>query len=481
MKFKIVLVSLLGPILCPFVASAERDSDCFPARRYDEIRREFTFTLEADNQALGYRHCDLDSPVYRVVKALIQIKDLPALESRPSEFLPGFIRERYYDYIKRHAQNFVIHSDELDPGCSNRASGFVRLSDPRSIHICRRVVEQPNLRVSAILIHEVRHLELRESARHVFCGERTLKFRQVACDERYEGGGGYAAETEFFIRIARSQRVAESVRILAKRYAISNLFSHFNIYSFGIRPGAVLVTDSEILFFDGTNTDKIMNLDPGFTVSETWLTYQNTPTLTFVYKPTGDFSNYGYDDNSRFLFSNFWETTYLKSLTASERSQFIDVVSEYPDSRSQWDPPRHSCFLFRNFIRCGTNHLDRNGLRSVALNRIRPLNFARSRYFTNGFPTIVGEDFGRYLVEQRSWIRSAEGGESAFTRFRGSEGVLASAQLRRGLSIGARADGRIQFFDENDFTWGEFPPSLRTKRVVKAFEYFLWSKKLTTL
>lgn len=237
--------------------------DCLPEADIAQLRKDFIFKLNtADVQSpLEMESCNSTSVTYKLLEALIFLKNLPALSSRVDDFNSNTIDVSPYEFLRKRTQFIFLE----DPNSKNyhqcKSAGTMAWAErgsPNVMHVCPYVQLLPKLMISGMFIHESRHLDSEKFA-HVPCMQGPLT-GQFACDRSYEEKGAYAVETEFFIRVARTESLPQQLRDQARNYAQEELTYRFMKMPFDIKLGTLLVgKDSSLSFYDGKTIYPILD------------------------------------------------------------------------------------------------------------------------------------------------------------------------------------------------------------------------------
>jgi hypothetical protein len=153
---------------------------------------------------------------------------------------------------------------------------------------------------------------------------------QTACDESYSTGDSYSVQTEYLVKVSRSQQMDPLTRQTARATALDYLANRFNTLPLGIKRGAVLVTsDSKLVFYDGVSVTPMLSLPRPSTQ-----VYQSADLLKF-YDPITQVLSASYDGAN--LLTE--ETDYDMNLGPRN---FVD----------RYRTQRANCWLFTNRLIC---------------------------------------------------------------------------------------------------------------------------------
>jgi hypothetical protein len=210
--------------------------------------------------------CDPKNLAYRVANALLFLKSTGTSNlhlSQIDRFDPGVLESDPFQFFAKRIR--VLQFDPDDPeddnssGCDAYTAAYVNAATRSGVmHICRHLSGQDDLTISSALIHEARHQD--SYHQHAVC-KHGFMIGQTACDESYSSGDSYSVQTEYLVKVSRSQQIDPVTRQTARATALDFFVNRFNALPLGIKRGAVLVTsDSKLVFYDGLSVSPMLSL-----------------------------------------------------------------------------------------------------------------------------------------------------------------------------------------------------------------------------
>ena len=250
----LVLWGLL--LLSPITSYADRDPDCPSRSDADAVMADFKW----DFKGAGYKHCDFANHGYRVVKALLFIKEVSRDFDGSSSLGSTVIGSDPYAFVKQRVRSIEIEA----PGDRCGANADAEFSRPNHVLFFCKVGTTETVEIASTLVHEARHNPDGPLGGydHVQCSRGwNLQFDKETCDASW--GGSWAAEVEFLIGTSRSRHVSTSARAQARSIAIRVLINQFNRLPGDLKQGAALrgATD-ELYFYDGKQVTKLASEVP---------------------------------------------------------------------------------------------------------------------------------------------------------------------------------------------------------------------------
>ena len=262
MRLSLLVLSSLA-LLCPLTSFADRDPDCPARAEADAVRAEFKWEIEGP----AYSHCDLSNNGYRVVKALLLLKDIARDFDGSSPFGTSVIGTDPFAFVKERVRKIVVEA----PSSRCDSPVHAEFEMPNLVRVFCRAGTTDILEIASTLVHEARHNpEGRPGIfQHVECTRGwNLQVSQDTCDASW--GGSWSAEVEFLIGASRSRRTSESERAQARKLAKEILIGQINRPAGDLKQGAALRgADGELYFYDGKQITELASSTPADSVM--WL------------------------------------------------------------------------------------------------------------------------------------------------------------------------------------------------------------------
>lgn len=218
--------------------------------------------------------CNESELSYQVIKAIIDLKNLPTLSTQLDDFDQGVLNDSPYNFFKERARTIRLNLNPESSKCESEISGamaYVTDSFSNTMYVCPFSMRFSQLKLKGMLIHEARHLFQDESFgkekqaflerndgkkgpshSHVSC-KIGFFAHSFSCDRSVESKGSYGVEMEFYLKLYRSQKVAEKTRQQARALLIDGYLGHFNSLPDG-QIGLVLRSENGDMIFHNTKT-----------------------------------------------------------------------------------------------------------------------------------------------------------------------------------------------------------------------------------
>ena len=147
-----------------------------------------------------------ETRVYQTFRGIQVLKAIPGSLSKKDEFDLDKLISDPYKYFEKRAKRLLLETQKSYPECT---PGTAAYNDGEgNIHICPQGVSlRSTIQMSAILIHEAAHTSGKS---HVQCTNQPWRFIDEAynqmgsCDDSYSGGGSYAIEAEYLVKLSRN-------------------------------------------------------------------------------------------------------------------------------------------------------------------------------------------------------------------------------------------------------------------------------------
>jgi hypothetical protein len=323
--FSLLLFMFIAPI-----TQAQTCLDSSPQQK--EILNRFSWYSK--DPELKPDFCDPKNLAYRVANALLFLKtagkldhsktdpfDQSILGSDPLEFLAGRIRILQFDPDD--------DGDDIS-GCDGYTAAYVNAATRSGVmHICRHLGGLDDLTISSALIHEARHQD--SYHQHAICNHGFM-IGQAACDESYQSGDSYSVQTEYFVKVLRSNQIDPAIRQNARNSAMEYFTNRFNSPPLGIKKGAALLTsDSRLVFYDGASVTPMLSLK-----NSAIQMYQSGDLLKF------------YDPIQRIL----WQSLDGANLEILETNHDMDLDRGKSRFVDRYWTQRADCWLYTNRLIC---------------------------------------------------------------------------------------------------------------------------------
>ena len=310
-------------------------------------------------------------------------------------------------------------------------------------------------------MHESRHVE---GYLHTRCRHGALA-STISCDPNYEYNGAYTVESEYLVKLARTDLLSADVRQAARRQAIENFKATFNEYPFGIQPGAILKTEQgSISFYDG-NSLKVLPREPD---PSTVLTLYYTQ-LFLISPLSGSIETYTFaQEPSVTGHLTPWVTN---ELNPEPKNSLLDATIH-----SSTD---YSCYLFSDALNCFK--LSNPSLTwQLKLHQIQPVQLVDAE------KSKLLPDDGIYIVARNGYLYPLPSKFADLQRIKSEDGLptLVNEPSFAGLGkwrddqeIVLSRDGRVLLYSPRSRKY-ILAPGLENKSFKKLIAPFLWSKEL---
>lgn len=348
----IALVTSLNAFANPKASS----SQCLPADRIVRLFDTFKFGIHEsvkDGSEKDGWGCKPNTSMYRTMQALIQIEDLPLMNTTKDAFNRNSFGLSATQFIRHRVKRITIAKKYRSCGESG-VVGFVRGGDTSgTFFVCEDILNVSPLWGMLVMIHESRHLDSDDNS-HVPCRTGPLK-DDYACDSTYEQRGSYGVHTEFAVRLSRTEKVAKELREEARAEAISSFLVRFNALPLGLEPGVFAQDKNNMFFVSSKNAVLILSNAP-----DELLTVRNS---------------------QPYWFNSTAGTVTAFDLSGKEMHPQGSFSEEY---KSEWTPPQRSeiqdisydgyfCFLTTRALDCTSNADKKRTI--IDLSSYSPQNF----------------------------------------------------------------------------------------------------------
>lgn len=232
------------------------DSLCLDPQKANSVIEKFRWWNSKNTPLSDFSLCDSTSAVYKVVNALLVMKDLPPLNDRKDEFNFNIIDSPPLDFFSQRVTD-IFFDDQRTSYCASGTTLAYVLIKTSVVHICPAILASSSTEVMKVLIHESRHTE---GYGHVLCDHGDQSNSNIyACDQSYEIHGSYGIDTEFQVRLARTKEVPVEIRTEARLGAINRLLNRFNKYPAGVKEGIFGETNDGRLLFLAKDTLSVVS------------------------------------------------------------------------------------------------------------------------------------------------------------------------------------------------------------------------------
>lgn len=332
------MLSVLFALLAGAAHADVNASKCLDAARVQKINSQFQVVVDNDRQGNPgvppLDSCDPASIQYKLFQAIMYIEDLPVLTINPDSYDQNVMTDVPEKYFTDRIE--VIHFDPADssPCADGNAAAYVRHGEGKIMHICPVSKDSDLLYMVTILIHEARHVE---GYGHVTCSHGRWAGQFFGgCDPNYEYRGAYAVETEFNIRLSRTNGIPPEIRESARGLAVETFLDNFDVGPFGVRKGLITErADGQIGFFDGTTTE------PLFTIEHPDDLVIMRANLATVYDLTNGSVKSYLNDKAKVETGGIYATNF-RAFDPTVRKDMRDILYLGPAS----------CFLTAKHVRC---------------------------------------------------------------------------------------------------------------------------------
>lgn len=205
----------------PALVFAKPADSCLERKQVDAVMKEFT--ISKTSHGVNIDLCDSRSMAYVLVKSLMFVKGLGALNATKNSLNHNFIQGTPYEFFRERVKQIVLDDGE---DCVGLSQIWPQERSQKIVRLCSKATGYDTLTLTEALMHEARHLEPNEH-RHEMCLDGEMRGRE-ACDSSYAEGGAYAVGIEYLIRISQTKHLAANLREQAKSLAARALQQRFN-------------------------------------------------------------------------------------------------------------------------------------------------------------------------------------------------------------------------------------------------------------
>lgn len=457
----ILMISLLILIRAPQAFSSPTpvsSQACLAQKQVDSMLSSFLWTrvhpvTKRVTAMPRFDRCDSSQLQYKVIKALLDLENLPHLTTIPEN--AKWSTEPPIQYIRNRVNGFQFDLSTAPKCASSTAIAYLEPLDD-SVHVCPRLALQSEYSVMNILIHETRHVD---GHRHVICSHGAFT-GSYSCDSSYEQQGSYGFATAFNLSVSRETSLPLAIRQEARVMAVSDLMERFNELPFGLRNG-VLLQDSNgsLEFFDGKNGTETLIDD---LYPQAILTERNGfPTL--YDPPAGEVKSYMYQTNLIDT-SGEYANDFRRRFQASKRRALLDVFYGSP----------FSCLLFEEEASCSDGSGAKSSIR-ILFKKSAPRRFVR---IDNRLGVILDNNSIALLPQTSAELSSMR--EEHLESLPNPYGYISYVGPIGGHYFGLSQEGVLL----KTTAWKDRPivvPELAHRRFKKVIGPLLWSKKLEEL
>ena len=450
---------MLSVLFALFVSAAHAEDTasqvvCLDATRLQKINAQFKVIINTDPQGVpavpALDPCDDQGIAYKLYQAIMFLEDLPALTIRPDAYDLNMMTELPYKFFADHVETIVFELADSNACSDGNAAAFVRRGEGKVMHICPASSASDLLYMATILIHESRHVD---GFPHQLCDHGRwagVMFR--GCDPSYEFKGAYGIETEFNIRLARTETIAPEMREGARGLAVATFLENFNQGPFGVRKGLITQrADGDIGFFDGQITESLFKLPHP---NDVVVMRANLTTV------------YGLSDGS---VKSYLNSTFNVETGGLYAKTFRDLAPETrQDMRDVLYVKSASCFLTAKHLRCD----DGPKTSEIDLLTIRPRRLVQIADYL----AIQDVDGYIYTINPASFGTPAFA-ESAFTRAAAPLNTLSLVTWEKTAKIGIDNNGVVRHYGVTGQP-GEPIPALAGTQYTKLIGPTWWSAHL---
>lgn len=412
------------------------------------------------------RICDSQTLAYKVMAALDHLKSLPELAPAGVDFRRDFMTETPYSFFKRRVKNIRVDMDPASRICG--VAGYVAYvsgAKTQTINICPLAGHLTRLALQSNLLHEAHHLSGSDATAgpraiaahpHVLCLQGQAKGYD-ACDASYDGGGAYALQTEFLLKVARTPSLPAEDRQEARGLALSSLLDHFNQLPFPMPEGILLRAQTgAVEFFDGR---RLWSLIDELALSSL-VALRGVPVI--LNPNTGDVKSYA--GGSALVETPGSFAKFYRAQTAQERAKVLDVYF------GGWQ----ACLLYASSVYC---EVGESKVEVAFPPGFRPLFLNTISLYGDDMVFVVNSDGDMHLlpfklpVDQWSFERLEK--NKTLTHFR-SVGMLSNLS-----NFGLEMDGSLVSFTS---VRDRVPVvGFENRRFHKILGSFRWSPRLLDL
>lgn len=421
--------------------------------------------------------CDSKSLAAKIISALVQIKNLPALAPLSGSWKSNIIGTSPYVFLSDRVKTIRIDTHPNSSQCKkNNENVLAYAGDAKAylINICLLSDTSTVLTLMTSLLHEARHLLSAEEQKlpihkdkkqfnsHVFC-ERGLLAHEFACDPSYDIGGSYAVGVEFLLKVSRTESVSFELRQKAHQEVVNYARTHFNKLPGETHTGALLVDSNHNLMFYDTEsreiTTMVKNLNPS-----TIVTMRLVPTFFDIDRNTV----------TSYEGPNVFSPT---EGTFAAQFQFDFTPEEKKNLRDVYYGSNYACFLFAKQLRCESGITD-----SVTINfppEITAAQFAAMNEPINGSDIVhvVSETGALYLLPLTQPITEWKISDLSETpSFKNFNGVGIMPKLVR---VALTNKGEFVTYDDPKDL--HVVPELKSHKFKKMMAPYYWTPSLSEL
>ncbi len=341
-KFYFSIFIFLGAPVCSWAS-------CLPTEAVETINHEFQLEKWDTAQQNWARiepqtvcQSDFEASVF---KALMDLKNLPALDIQQDLLNFNFLKTSPYQFVKERVK--TVRLAEGVGSCSSGVQAYVSARKSQTIYLCPLLMYRSSLEAQAVIVHETQHLDHPEdtSAKpeletvahpHSRC-TRGPYLKMDVCDDDFSNGGSYATHVEFLVKVARTKALPLSLRNEAKSSALALLLTRFNQLPYELKSGVLLQTQNGgVHFFTGLDQPMVTIVDS--LSPEQLVGLRHLPTVFDL--NSGTVKNYIYNEALADTPGSFSEV--FRKLKPENQKKLVDV----------YFGNNQACFLFTNRLYC---------------------------------------------------------------------------------------------------------------------------------
>lgn len=438
------------------------------SRFQKELQGQFQL-LSVSNNSQSIDLCEEKNMARRLVEAIFFLKDLPQLNSKKDEFNNNFLKKSPYGFFQEKVKVFIFDFDNTTSDCQKNSVAYVQGGSDRSlgqVYICPRIKRvEDDFEVASILVHEAKHLEGPHMV-HQVCSEGINKGR-FSCDGSYQRDGSYTVQIELAVKVWRTESLPMSLRMQARRSAVSGFISRFNQKPFDLQSGSLLLDSKNELYFYGKSGDfkKVKTRVPNDTVIS-----MNGAFPRLMLPSESKVKAYTYDKKLVNSPTDVLNRTFL-SLTKQEQAKLKDTLF----SRE------YACLLLSDELICIDSKYKKF--------RKKISNFRANHFvYQKGSSGLGGqgdnikisdsEGYWHQIPGQAIQLKSSQ--STDWKRTEEPTGLQDLIRWPRRQFLGLSQEGKLVKYSHRSGEWSEVDAARRSSFVQLKFP-FTWSQKLLEL